>query len=356
VASPDNDKWWDYYSDQPYVLDKKHKPRLTTDSIVESFKTLATLVGVSPALLWRYLTIKRTSSTLAPKDFVGLSIAPNPNYKNDQIEMVDELGVNQLLLRIPAWKDNQIDEYIDYAQSFRDKHFLINILQNRESVCNPSKWKRNVKTIIEGCQTFTHDFQIGNAINRSKWGCHTTADYFKLQNQVDALRSEFPNINLFGSSVIDFEPMSTLRTLINAHPYKLDGCAALLYVNRRLSPYNKQFGIFDLDNKIRLIYAILSLSNKSKNKLWITENNWPLLNTKPYTPNSGNPRSTVDERTQAEYLKQYYQIAYQSGMVEKVYWWQLINPGYGLVDSRGKELRKMPSYFAFKSLLTDGLI
>jgi hypothetical protein len=34
-----------------------------------------------------------------------------------------------------------------------------------------------------------------------------------------------------------------------------------------------------------------------------------------------------------------------------VYWWQLINPGYGLVDHRGGGLRKMLSFYAFKRLL-----
>ena len=356
MAYPDDEKWWDYYSDQPYVLHKNDKPRLTTDSVFESIKTLATLIGVSPVLLWRYFFIKSSPSTIPVDDFVGLSISVNRAHKSQQLEMVEELGVKQLLIRIPAWKTKHINEYVEYAESFKDKDILINILQNRESVLNPEKWKNNTKEILSACQSFTNDFQIGNAINRSKWGCHNTADYFKLQNQVESLRSQFPKIKLLGSSVIDFEPMATLRTLINAHSYQLDGCAALLYVNRRLSPFNKQFGVFDLEKKIRLIYAILSSSNRSDNKLWITENNWPLLNTKPYTPNSGNPRSTVDERTQAEFLKQYYQIAYKTGMVEKVYWWQLINPGYGLVDSREKTLRKMPSYYAFKSVLSDGLL
>jgi len=129
-----------------------------------------------------------------------------------------------------------------------------------------------------------------------------------------------------------------------------------MYVNRRHSPYGTQYGIFDLKNKLRLTKAMIRLSNRSKNKLWITETNWPLLNTKPYTPNSGNPTRTVDEATQAEYLKLYYQIAYQSGWVERVYWWQLINPGYGLVDHRDGSLRKLPSYTAFKQLLDGELV
>ena len=37
-----------------------------------------------------------------------------------------------------------------------------------------------------------------------------------------------------------------------------------------------------------------------------------------------------------------------------MYWWQLINPGYGLVDHRGGALRKHPAYFALQDLLRDG--
>ncbi len=353
---PEDERWWDYYSDQPYVLDKHNKPRFTADNLIESIKTFATLIGVSPFLLWRYLTLKQKPSTTSVKDFAGLSISPNPKYTSEICEMVDELGVEQLLIRIPVWKLDHLDDYLKFAELFANKTILINILQNRDSVLKPEQWADHVRTIVSSCQSISRTFQIGNAINRSKWGCHSTADYFILQNQVEKLRADFTEIKFLGSSVIDFEPVATLRTLINAQPYHLDGCATLLYVNRRLSPYNKQFGLFDLEKKIQLIYAILSLSNKSEQKLWITENNWPLLNTKPYTPNSGHPRSTVDEQTQATFLKQYYQIAYRSGLVEKVYWWQLINPGYGLVDSREKRLRKMPSYHAFKSLLGGGLL
>lgn len=355
MKNPDDDSWWDYYSDQPYVLDKINKPGLTRGAMIEAVKTAATLAGISPALIWRYILLRPAPSTQPIKDFAGLSVSPNPKYGHQIHEMIDELNVTQLLIRVPVWKTGQIEGYVKFAESFSRHQILINILQNRESVLHPDRWQKNVRTIISACRTFTHSFQICNAINRSKWGCHSTADYFVLQNRVEELRSQYPDLLLLGSSVIDFEPLSTLRTLINNQAYQLDGCASLLYVNRRLSPYNKQFGIFDLEKKIRLIHAILSLSNRCKKRLWITETNWPLLNTRPYTPNSGSPRSTVDEKTQAEFLTQYFHIAYMSGMVEKVYWWQLINPGYGLVDSRARVLRKMPSYYAFKNLLEKGL-
>lgn len=54
-------------------------------------------------------------------------------------------------------------------------------------------------------------------------------------------------------------------------------------------------------------------------------------------------------------MTDYYRIAWQSGWVEKVYWWELISPGYGLVDHRDGVLRKLPSYYAFKALLEGGL-
>ncbi|MDH3377143.1 MAG: hypothetical protein OEQ39_09295, partial [Gammaproteobacteria bacterium] len=283
--------------------------------------------------------------------FVGLGVSPAPKHNAQILEMVDELGVQELLLRVPTWDIDHVDRYLDFARQFPNQRFLISILQNRASVTNPDRWQHHLEIIFNSFKTVASDFQIGNAINRSKWGCTHTGEYLDLLERAEAVRCDHPGIRLIGSSVIDFEPLITLRTLMNFRRYQLDGCASLMYVNRRGSPFSNQYGYFDLANKLRLVAAILSLSNRSRKRLWITETNWPLLDTKPWTPNSGHPRSTVDESTQAKYLTEYYQIAYQTGLVERVYWWQLINPGYGLVDHRDGKLRKHPSYYALKSIL-----
>ena len=39
-----------------------------------------------------------------------------------------------------------------------------------------------------------------------------------------------------------------------------------------------------------------------------------------------------------------------SGYVERIYWWQLAAPGYGLVDSRETPGRRRPSFRAFRTL------
>ncbi|UCE21305.1 MAG: hypothetical protein JSV46_03490, partial [Candidatus Aminicenantes bacterium] len=36
---------------------------------------------------------------------------------------------------------------------------------------------------------------------------------------------------------------------------------------------------------------------------------------------------------------------------ERMYWWQLVAPGYGLVDSRETPWRKRPGYYAFQTMV-----
>lgn len=348
-------EWWDPYSCQPYKLDNEDKPRSGPANLREYAKVAsANLIGL-PAIAAQYLLLKKQSADLPASEFVGLSVMPDSNYANAIEEMIAELGVKQLLIRIPVWDIAALDDYVSFMQQYPQHEFIVNILQSRDSVDQPHEWQQQVRAIISAAKPFTSKFWIGNAINRTKWGCAHTGEYFRLQEAVEELRSEFENLHILGSSIIDFEPLLSWRTLYNWRRYRLDANAALLYVNRRHSPYGTQYGIFDLENKLRLAKAMTRLSNRCADELWITETNWPLLDTKPYTPNSGNPTRTVDEETQARYLKLYYQIAWQTGWVQRVYWWQLINPGYGLVDHRSGELRKMPSFYALKEIIAGQL-
>ncbi|MDZ7842521.1 MAG: hypothetical protein U5R46_17115 [Gammaproteobacteria bacterium] len=347
--------WWDPYSNQPYRLSGKRKPRRSAASLAEYLKVAGTALAVSPRLLWRYATARAAPTDRPAPAFIGLSISPDERHSDEIRGMVDELGVEELLIRIPSWDLDRVDEYVDFASRFRDHRLLFNILQCRESVMQPGAWAAALETIFTRFGHLSGYFQIGNAVNRTKWGCKHSGEYLALLEAAERVRAAHPGVRLVGSSVIDFEPLVTLRTLLNARRYHLDVVSSLMYVNRRGSPRGRQYLVFDLLRKLRLLHAIASIGNRNDRRLWITEFNWPLLNTKPYTPNSGHPDRTVDEETQAAYMTDYYRIAWQSGWVEKVYWWELISPGYGLVDHRDGVLRKLPSYYAFKALLEGGL-
>ena len=347
--------WWDPYSCQPYKMRDEDKSRSGFSNLYEYAKVAgSSLVGL-PAICYQYLSLNKQASDKTPQEFVGLSVEPDKQNQVAIQDMVAELGVKKLSLRIPSWDCAALDDYLSLLHAFPNNEWLINVLQSRDSVVDQAKWQRQVADIIEATKDISDTYWIGNAINRTKWGCVHSGQAIELQERVEELRADYPHAKFLGSSIIDFEPLLSWRTLWNFRNYHLQGNAALLYVNRRHSPYGRQYKIFDLENKLRLIKAMTRLSNRCDDKLWITETNWPLLDTKPYTPNSGKPTRTVDEDTQAKYLKQYYQIAWQTGWVEQVYWWQLINPGYGLVDHRSGSLRKMPSYYAFKDIIAGEL-
>ncbi len=347
--------WWDFHSDQPYQLDPDSRPRLGFSGGREYLTIAASAAFAAPAVLWKYFRLRPQMPLPDAKSFIGLSVSPDPVNGSSIIDMLDELGVKQLLVRIPVWEISRLDHYVRFIEELGSRHVLVNILQDRESVAKPAQWFSCLRDIFAALSPVTTYFQIGNAVNRQKWGCAHSGEYLDLLEIANNLRNEFPHLKLVGSSVIDFEPLVTFRTVWNRRPYTLDVVSALLYVNRRGSPLSRQYGLFDLYNKLRMLYAIVCFGNRNRRRLWITEFNWPLLDTKPYTPNSGHPARTVDEKTQAQYLQQYYRIAFNTGWVERVYWWQLINPGYGLVDCRKGRLRKHPSFFALKELVAGGL-
>lgn len=347
--------WWDSNSNQPYKLSAGEKLEPGLAGMLEYATVGATALILSPMLFWRYLTLRPADPPADPRRFIGLSVSPDPVYESAILEMVDDIGAEELLVRIPVWDLRNLDEYTRFIEKLEGKRVLVNVLQDRNSVERPWLWLESLQEILGALSDKVEYFQLGNAINRRKWGCAHSGEYLDLLETAENLRLAFPGARFAGSSVIDFEPLVTLRTLWNARQYSLDAVSSLLYVNRRGSPLSRQYGLFDLHNKIRLIYAMVLCGNRNARRLWITETNWPLLDTKPYTPNSGHPSRTVDEQTQANYLEQYYRIAYRTGWVERVYWWQLVNPGYGLVDHRSGNLRKHPSYFALKKLISGGL-
>ena len=146
-----------------------------------------------------------------------------------------------------------------------------------------------------------------------------------------------------GPSVIDFEYYYNARAMFNLKKIKYDIVSALLYVDRRGAPQNSQYGIFDTKNKIDLLYSLVKLSPKCANDIYITEVNWPISNTAPYAPTSEKECVSCEEYT--KYMLDYHKIAKDSKKIKKVFWHQLIAPGYGLVDNRDGKIVKYPQFY-----------
>ena len=127
-------EWWDPYSCQPYKMADQDKPRSGLANIIEYSKVAASNLLGLPAISYQYLKLKPKPAEIPADQFIGLSISPDHNYQNALLEMVDELGVKQLLLRIPSWDLNAIDDYVKFLESFPKHEFVINVLQRVETV------------------------------------------------------------------------------------------------------------------------------------------------------------------------------------------------------------------------------
>ena len=175
--------WWDPYSCQPYKIPAADKPRTGLSNLGEYLKVAATFLALSPFVAARYARPGVCAGGRDVHDFVGLSVTPD-DERNDAIEdMVGEIGVRRLLFRVPCWEAAALDRYLRFMERFPECDFTVNVLQSRDSVAKPDVWRRQVETICAALGERASTFQIGNAINRSKWGCRHTGDWLNLMDE-----------------------------------------------------------------------------------------------------------------------------------------------------------------------------
>jgi len=344
---------WDYYSDQPTILKRKDKKYLRKGSEFSFFKLLVTNLILFPYLFIKfYFKNKKTNNIISNDEFYSMCV--NLDKGKEQVELIEELGVKSLQIRVFLNDIQNIGDYVEFAKSFGDdKTIVINIIQSREHIKNKELLKKDIKIIFEDFNGICNEFIVGNAINRIKWGFVTMEEYLNFYKTIQNLRDEkYKKYKLIGSSIIDFEYHFTIRTLYNNFKIKYDKIASLLYVDRRGSPYNTQMGIFNFETKIEFLHTIVQNSSKCKSEeIYITEANWPLSGTAPYAPTS--ELECVDMNTYIKYMKEYHNIAKQTSKINRIYWHQLIAPGYGLVDNRDGKIIKTDAFYAYKEMIKD---
>ena len=337
---------WDKYSDQPYpIKEKTYKKRMRKKHIFDYIPLILTNIIIFPLSIIIMKLFK--SKDIDSREFYAMGVDLD---KGDiQVELIKELGVKHILVRMPLWEMSRVDEYLSFVQKFKGVKVLLNILQDREHIENKELLQKDIEIIFAKFSPFIKEYQIGNAINRTKWGFFSMGEYLSFFETIQNIRDEkYPQLQLIGSSVIDFEYHYTIRTLFNLFKVRYDKFSSLLYVDRRGSPDNKQMLIFDTKNKIDMLYALVRLSPKSSNDIYITEVNWPLSGTAPYAPTS--EKECVSEEDYSKFMLRYLSIAKRSGKIKRVYWHQLIATGYGLVDNRDGKIIKREAFYIFKEL------
>lgn len=352
---------WDHLSDQPHQhAGRLEKLRVRLADVGSHGVEAATVAGALPRIWRRYKELKRTLHA-APVDFAGIGVCVRPWPENPAalLALIEELGVRHVLLRLHPWEEDHAAEE-ELARELHARHLEVSFAlpQNRDLVRDPARWRRSLEAIAPRFTPYGTRFQIGQAINRSKWGIWNLREYLELARTAEEiLRPSSANsgVELLGPSVIDFEYHVTAAVLNLRNPrFRFDAVSALLYVDRRGAPENRQAGL-DTEDKALLLRAIAETArNRDPEKAarcWITEVNWPLREG-PHSP-AGRDVS-VDEESQADYLVRYYLLTLGTGLIERVFWWQVVARGYGLVDPADPASpRRRPSFQALKTMIRE---
>jgi len=337
---------WDNHSDQPYQLkDKQFKTQMRKKELLSLVKTFSTALVMIPIALVSMPFIKRKE--VKAKNFFSIGV----DYQREPektLELLDELGVQRILLRFKLWEMDSLDRLKAFILKNSNRKIILKIIQDRENIEDLELLKNNLRTIFLELNALIDIYEIGSTINRAKWGFFSVREYNQFYKVAYTLKKEeFTDIKLIGSGVIDFEYHYTAHTLFNFENYKYDGTSALLYVDRRGAPENTQLG-FNISDKLALLSTMVWMSSKTKHSLHITETNWPISKTAPYAPTS--EYECVSEELYADYMLRYYLLTFASQQVDSLSWHQLIARGYGLVDNIDG-FRKRSAFYTFKYML-----
>lgn len=339
---------WDPFADQPHNVAPK-KERFWYHLRYASGYVSLLLSNIQKAIpvltLYGKYKKKMYRETVPMDSPFGVSVSPSENRLEEVLERLMELGIRKTLMRIPSWEKEKLDFYLKSVEKIQAQGFevVLSLLQRRQDVRNLSDWKNFLNEVFSGFGHLSPFFEIGHAWNRTKWGVWDYREYLRLAEASVSLARKH-GVKIIGPAVIDYEFHLYPIILKNI---AFDKITSLLYVDRRGAPENTQFG-WDTSRKVALLKAVVDGCLKAKRDVWITEMNWPLKGREKYSPAAG--RVNVTEEEQANFLVRYFILVLASGFVERVYWWQLAAPGYGLIDNSAKNWRRRPAFFALKCM------
>lgn len=346
LVYPDSrDIWiWDDRSVQAInVLKRKDRNRLhrRRDILLQAVSTALALPGV--VRRYRALLDEAYRKPVDMAGRIGLAIEPGTADVARELAWLEQLPAIPVLVRCyfhrgeEAW--TRTAELVTHLAG-SGREVTLAMVQNREAAKNPERWRDFLETVLEQVHDQVTWVEIGHAVNRVKWGVWTLAEQRRLLAPAAALKDRYPDLRIMGPAGIDFEypyAVTALRGLPRG--LALDAFSHHLYVDRRGAPENRQ-GPFATLEKCALARAVAGWSRGCRDRLIISEVNWPLAGTgvwspvvSPYdTPGPRKNSPNVCEEQYADFLIRYLLICLCSGMAERVYWWRLVARGFGLID------------------------
>ncbi|MCG8415225.1 MAG: lipopolysaccharide kinase InaA family protein [Pseudomonadales bacterium] len=367
------DIWiWDDTSDQALAaLDRRERSQQypAGRSGKMFFDTLAAL-----PVVWReYKRAKATafSDGIALAGRVAIALEPDQQSLEQELELLDGLGTIPVLVRFnhhESASKRVFQQQLVKQLCSSGRKVTAAFVQDRQAVLEPGAWHSFILSTLEEIGTDLEAIEFGHAVNRVKWGIWSFPELHRFYGCLEHIARTYPGLDILGPATIDFE-YPFLISALKQWPQSVPMAAMShhLYVDRRGAPENEQNGFSALE-KFALAKSVAKTTGRGVERVVVSEVNWPLLGTgihspvtTPFAYRNADPASLhdsgVDEETYAAFMLRYLALALCSGLVDRVYWWRLVAPGYGLIDrDETGVLRLRPAYHALKhfiSLLAD---
>lgn len=338
----ERDAWlWDEYSGQPSVMLRSPERRRERRA-ADLWPTLFSCLQKGGAI-WREYRQLKAQSYQAEVEMTGrfgvcVEVDESFDQQLQQLQQTPGLSVfvrlyfhlGQAHLETAAAAIRQLAE--------AGHPVGIGLVQSRQAVLDPTAWQSFMADALARVHTHIHCVEIGHAVNRVKWGLWNLDEMSGLWYSVAELKAHYPGIQFIGPAVNDFE-FQYYPPLLRTTGAAVDALSCHLYVDRRGAPENAQNGFTTLE-KALAGKAIAKAHGKTG--FYITEVNWPLQNTGLHSPLAGayqyqNQRESklhVSEIDSAAYMIRYALITLCSGATERLWWWRLAHPGFGLIDTK----------------------
>jgi hypothetical protein len=343
---------WNPSADQPHnVAPKSGRRRHHVKHAGSYLEIAARNLGRAVPILRRYARTWRTmyAAPVAFRSPFACAVSEAGPRNVETVALLKQSGAGATLVRVPSWERDDLGRHERFVRLLREAGFEVTValLQRREDVLDPAAWRSFLEEICARFAGLASALEVGHAWNRTKWGVWDHREYVRLAEPAFEIVPRH-GLRLIGPAVIDFE-FHLYPVTLPKLPFET--VTSLLYVDRMGAPENAQFG-WTTPRKLALLRAVVDACRPGspRTPLWITEFNWPLAGTGPWSPAAGRPN--VSEEEQADFLVRYGVLVLASGLAEKVFWWQLVAPGYGLVDSREAPWRKRPAFAAFRTLVS----
>ena len=309
----------------------------------------------------RNISFERPLLLFAERAFVSLSADPDRFEK--ECVMLAELGCIGTHLRFYAHESDEITDFkISAFLRLKATNYAvaISLVQDRETVIDPEKWVRFCTRVLDALHDTVMWVEVLHAVNRVKWGIWNFSELRRLLGTTCTLATRYPDVTFIGPSVIDFE-WDYLAAALRCLPQspQLHALSCHLYVDRRGPPEAMQ-GKFNALGKLQLLRAMATTTDRIQDHLIVSEFNWPLENTREWSP-VGSPYvspgdrqndPSVTEKEAAAYTLRYLFIGLCSNMADQMVFWALAAHGFGLVDPGRTpvcEWRRRPAFSALKT-------